>query len=373
MVGRGWVGHRHSPTSYVPRPTSSSCATFARMRVLAGDIGGTKTAVAIAEINAERIVLRQSEVYPSAEFPSLEAILDRFLSSVRTRPAVGAFGVAGPVRQGRAKITKLPWIIDERRVAERTRIPQVTVLNDFVAAALGLPYLSTGQVLVLRRGREESGGPVALIGAGTGLGQAALVRSSGRPTAIASEGGHADFGPRSELEDRLVAFVRARFGRVTRDRLLSGGGLVLMYEFLEADGFAPPQAFVREAFDQEDPAAVISRFGISGEDRLCSEALRMFVAIYGSEAGNLALQFRATGGLYVGGGIAPKILPALRGPEFLAAFGSKPPMEDLLVSIPVRVVREPRLGLYGAAAGAYRTAIETTSPSSKSMIRPTRR
>ncbi len=343
------------------------------MRVLAGDIGGTKTAIAIAEVAADQVSLGQSEIYPSAEFPSLEAILDRFLSVLRTRPAAAAFGVAGPVRQGRAKITKLPWIIDERRVAAATRIPQVTVLNDFVAAAMGLPHLPPRQVLVLRRGKEERGGPIALIGAGTGLGQAALLRSSGQPIPVASEGGHSDFGPRSEVEDRLVGFVRARFGRVTRDRLLSGGGLVLLYEFLEAEEFAEPQAFVREAFDQDDPAAVISRFGLSGEDRLCSEALSMFVSIYGSEAGNLALQFRATGGLYVGGGIAPKILPALRAPEFLRAFGSKPPMEDLLAKIPVRVVREPRVGLYGAAAAAYRMAIETTRPSSKSMTRPIRR
>lgn len=343
------------------------------MRVLAGDIGGTKTAVAIAEIGPDRISLLESEIYPSSDFPSLEAILRRFLVHVRVRPAVAAFGVAGPVRQGRAKVTKLPWIVDERHVAGATRIRRVRVVNDFVAAVMGLPYLSHRQVAVLRGGRGEPGEPIALIGAGTGLGQAALLRSSHRPSAVASEGGHADFGPRSELEDRLARFVRARFGRVTRDRLLSGGGLVLIYEFLEAEGFAPAQDRVREAFVGEDEAAVISRFGLSGEDRLCSEAIRIFVSIYGSEAGNLALQFRATGGVYIGGGIAPKILPALRGPEFLESFGSKPPMEDLLAKIPVRVVLEPRLGLYGAAAGAYRTAIETTRPSSKSMTRPTRR
>jgi glucokinase len=343
------------------------------MRVLAGDIGGTKTAVAVVEIGPRRLSSVREEVFASAEFPSLERILEVFLAGVRARPAVAAFGVAGPVREGRAKVTKLPWVIDERRVARSTRIRPVRVLNDFVAAAMGLKYLSPRQVLPLRRGRAEPGGPAALIGAGTGLGQAALFTSSGRLAAVASEGGHADFGPRTEREDRLVRFVRARFGRVSRDRLLSGGGLVLMYDFLEEDGFAPAQARVRDAFHGEDRAAVISRFGLSGEDRLCSEAIRLFVSIYGSEAGNLALQYRATGGLYVGGGIAPRILPALRGPEFLEAFGSKPPMEKLLAKIPVRVVLEPRVGLYGAAAAAYRIAIETTRPSSKSSTRPARR
>lgn len=277
------------------------------------------------------------------------------------------------MREGRAKVTKLPWIIDERRIARAIRARHVRIVNDFVAAAVGLPYLAPRQVLTLRKGREEKGGPVALIGAGTGLGQAALLPAGARSIAAASEGGHADFGPRNDREDRLVRFVRGRFGRVDRDRLLSGGGLALIYDFLEEDGVATAGAGVRDAFAREDPAAVISRLGLSAEDRLCVEALRLFVSIYGSEAGNLALQYRATGGLYVGGGIAPKILPALRKPEFIQAFGSKPPMERFLAQIPVRVVREPRLGLYGAAAAAYRTAIETTRPSSKSRTRPARR
>jgi glucokinase len=174
-----------------------------------------------------------------------------------------------------------------------------------------------------------------------------------------------DYGARTALEDRLVAFLRARFGRATRERILSGSGLALLYEFLEKDGFARPGRAATAALrGGEDAAAVISRFGLARRDRLCRAALDLFVSIYGSEAGNTALEYRATGGVYIAGGIAPKILPALRRPEFMRAFHDKAPMKALLGPVPVRVVLDPSLGLYGAAAaGAYRTRIETTRPS----------
>ncbi len=343
------------------------------MRVLAGDIGGTKTALAIMEIGPRRLSIERSRTFASAHFPSLEAVLQEFLKSERRQPTVAGFGVAGPVRAGRSKVTKLPWRIDERRVSRTMGIARVRVLNDFVAAALGVVSLKPSQLAVLYRGNPEPGGPVAVIGAGTGLGQAAVVRVGGLMQPLASEGGHADFGPRNEREDRLVAFVRGRFGRVTRDRLLSGQGLTLLYDFLREDGHAPESPSVASAFENEDRAAVISRFGLAQTDPLCLEALRFFVSIYGSEAGNLALQYRATGGVYVAGGIAPRILPALKDPEFLASFRRKPPMEELLSRIPVRVVREPLLGLFGAAAAAYRTAMESTRPSWNTRTRPSRR
>jgi glucokinase len=343
------------------------------MRVLAGDIGGTKTAVAIAEIGARSLRVARSQTYPSAEFDSLESVLEEFLRTERHYPAVAGFGVAGPVREGRSKVTKLPWTIDERRVSRSTGIPRVRLLNDFVANALGVSYLSPRQTVVLARGDREKGGPVGILGAGTGLGQAAVITVGVSTLVMASEGGHADFGPRTETEDRLVSWVRRRFGRTTRDRLLSGEGLTLLYDFLKEEGAAPESPDVVAAFAGDDRAAVISRLALDGGDRLCQEALKLFVSIYGSEAGNLALQYRATGGVYVAGGIAAKILPALQEPEFLRSFRNKPPMEELLARIPVHVVREPRLGLYGAAAAAYRTAMETTRPSFKTRTRPRRR
>ncbi len=343
------------------------------MRVLAGDIGGTKTAVAIVEIGARGLSLERAKKYPSAGYGSLEEILEDFLKRERRVPRVAGLGVAGPVVGGRARITKLPWVIAERDISTSLRIPRVRLANDFLAAALGIPYLTRRQIATVAGGEEERGGPMALIGAGTGLGQAALWRAGGRIEALPSQGGHADFAPRNPREDRLVVFVRRQFGRASRDRLLSGEGLAHIYDFLKSERAAPESPAVLRAFETEDRAAVIGRVGLSGGDRLCAETLAMFVSIYGSEAGNLALQYRSTGGLYVGGGIAPKILPALLAGSFLEAFRNKPPMEELLARIPIRIVREPRLGLYGAAAVAYRTAMETTRPSSKTTRRAARR
>jgi glucokinase len=342
------------------------------MRVLAGDIGGTKTALAIVEVMERGLTIQRFRKYPSGEFGSLEEILSRFLRGRGSPPPAAGFGVAGPVRAGRARVTKLPWSIGERRLEAVTGIPRVRLVNDFVAAALGIPHVRGRQITTLRAGKAEPGGPIGLIGAGTGLGQAALFRIGGRYEPVPSEGGHADFGPRDAVEDRLVRFLRKRFGRVDRDRLLSGEGLTHLYDFLKSDGFAPESNRVSRAFLAADRAAVISRFGLARRDPLCREALRLFVSIYGSEAGNLALQYRATGGIFLAGGIAPKILPALSDPIFLTSFGSKPPLEDLLSRIPIRVVLDPRLPLFGAAVAAYRTAMEKTRPFSKTMTRPSR-
>ncbi|HEY1251297.1 MAG TPA: glucokinase [Thermoanaerobaculia bacterium] len=331
------------------------------MRVLAGDIGGTKTALAIVDVRGTRQSVRRLQVYSSADYPGLEAIVERFLRGERSKPAAAGFGVAGPVRGGVARITKLPWKLEARTFSRSVGIRRVALLNDFVAAALGLPYLKPRQSVSLARGSVERNGPIAILGAGTGLGQAAVLRAGSSFQALPSEGGHADFGPRTPLEDRLLVFLRERFGRASRDRILSGGGIALLYEFLKQDGVAPESpAVAAERGAGRDPAPIISRLGLSGRDRLSRATLDLFVSIYGSEAGNLALQYRATGGVYVGGGIAPKILPALRRPAFLKAFRAKPPMEELLARIPVRVVLEPRLPLYGAAAAAYSTEIETT-------------
>ncbi len=343
------------------------------MRVLAGDIGGTKTVVAIVEAGPRSLSVLRAQSYPSAAWGSLEDILEDFLATERRRPVAGAFGVAGPVREGRARVTKLPWMIDERRLARRLRLRRIRVVNDFVAAAVAIPGLSHRRVALLVPGEAEPGGPIGVIGAGTGLGQAALFEIGGSYVPVASEGGHADFGPRDDREDRLVRFVRRRFGRVSRDRLLSGEGLGHIYDFVRFDRRAADTPAVARAFSEGDRAAAISRFGLSGRDPLCREALLLFVSIYGSEAGNLAIQYRATGGVYLAGGIAAKILPALRRPAFRESFRRKPPMEALLARIPVRVVLEPRLGLLGAAETAYRMAIETTRRRSKTTTRSTPR
>jgi glucokinase len=331
------------------------------VRVLAGDIGGTKTALAMVDIGPASLSVVRLETYVSAVYPGLEEIVEDFLHAERARPRTAGFGVAGPVREGSARITNLPWRIETRVLARRTGVPRISLQNDFVSAAMGLRFLKPAQVATLARGRLEPGAPVAILGAGTGLGQAAVVRLPDRELVVPSEGGHVDFGPASEIQDRLATYLRRKFGRTSRERVLSGPGLVRIYEFLKLEGAAPEGRDVRQALRRgDDPASVLSQFGLSRRDRLCRAALDLFVSIYGSEAGNAALQYRATGGVFLGGGIAAKILPALRRPEFLRAFRTKPPMQELLSRIPVRVVVDPKLGLFGAAAGAYRMATETT-------------
>jgi glucokinase len=337
------------------------------VRILAGDIGGTKTSLAIFEIGRRRRSLVRSERYPSGAYPGLEEIVEIFLrgEARSAAPAAAGFGVAGPVRDGAAKITNLPWRIEESHLARALGIRRVVLLNDFVSNARGLPYLAPRQLTLLVRGRAEPRGPIGILGAGTGLGQACLVKSGDGWAVVPSESGHADLAARDALEDRLVAFLRRqRGGRATREMVLSGRGLVHLYEFFKAERVARESQAVEAEFEKGgDRAAVISRFGLSRRDALCRHALDLFVSIYGSEAGNCALEYRATGGVYLAGGIAPKILPALKRPAFVRAFRNKPPMDGLLSTIPVRVVLEPGLGLIGAADAAYRTTMETTRSS----------
>jgi glucokinase len=327
------------------------------VRVLAGDIGGTKTAIATIEIARGRCTILREERYPSAEYETLEEILRKFLSSERRRPAAAGFGVAGPVRDGQSRITNLPWRPAVKTLSRTLGIRRVALVNDFGANALGLRYLGPRQVATLWRGRPEKGGPVAILGAGTGLGQAGVLPDGERDLVVAAEAGHVDFGPRTAQQDRLVDFLRARFGRATRERILSGSGLELVHEFLAGErGARPSRAVEAELAAADDRAAVISRLGLARRDPLSRAALDLFVSMYGSEIGNTALQYRATGGVYVAGGIAPKILPALRRPAFLEALHDKAPMTELILAIPVRVVLDPNLGLYGAAAAARATA-----------------
>ncbi len=339
------------------------------MIVLAGDIGGTKTALALAEVGARSLSFLRTRRYRSREWPGLEAIVEDFLENERARPRAAVFGVAGPVRGGRAKVTRLPWLVEERSLALRLRPARVAVINDFVAAALGLSRLSPRRLAVLLPGTPEPRGPIGLIGAGTGLGEAALVRTGDGHLVIPSEGGHADFGPRDEREDRLVAFLRRRYGRVSRDRILSGEGIGDLYDFLAIERRRPAPPALSRALALGDRAAAISRFALAGRDPVCREALSLFASIYGSEAANVAIQYQATGGIFLAGGIAPKILPALRWPVFRESFRAKPPMDKFLAEIPVRVVLDPRLPLLGALGEAYRIAIETTRRRSKTTFR----
>ena len=287
--------------------------------------------------------------YDTDPASSLDAVVEDFLRSDGQGLAVAgaAFGVAGPVMAGVAKLTNHAWTIDANRVSRILGAP-VQLLNDVEALAYGLDALSPGDLVTLQPGKPRAGGAMAVIAAGTGLGQALLVRAGNRPLACPSEGGHADFAPRDAREDSLVLWLRSQFGRATVEHVVSGPGLAQLHRFTH---LGAPCAALAEGLDV--PATVTSA-GTSGRCERCREALSMFVSAFGSEAGNLALRALATGGLFVGGGIAPRAIEALRWPAFLDAFRDKPPMSSLLADVPVHVIVTPTASLLGAAVVAQR-------------------
>lgn len=328
------------------------------MRILAADIGGTKTLVQLAAVSGGTVTPLAECRYESVRYPELELIVEDFLAAegaARIPPAVACFAVAGPVRSGRAKVTNLPWRVDAERLQERLGIGKVLVLNDFQGMAYGLAVLDADGVAELHAGEPVSGGTRALLGAGTGLGQSLLVASGERYRVLGTEGGHTDFAPRDDLEIDLLRYLRRRHARVSWEMLLSGRGLVRILEYLREAGHGIPGERLVDAMATGDPAAAISRCALEGEDPLAEAALQRFVSLYGAQAGNVALGCLPTGGLYIGGGIAPKILPALRDGRFMEAFRSKPPMEAVLDTIPVRVVLDARAGLLGAREVAIQT------------------
>jgi glucokinase len=328
------------------------------VRILAGDIGGTKTLLAILEKSADGWRTHRERLIPSRNINVFTDSLETFLEEAPGDVETAAFGVPGPVVGRRAQGTNLPWPVDGEEIERRLGIGRVVVLNDFAAQALGILELGPGELEPLNPGADppDPGAPAAVIGAGTGLGEAILVSVDGRPRAFGTEGGHADFAPRTDDEVGLHRFLRARFGHVSTERVLSGDGLSSIYAFLRAGGRFPEDARVRAAIaSAPDPAPAISGAALDGGDPLASAALDLFVDVYGAEAGNMALRLLARGGVYVTGGIATKILPRLREGGFLAAFRDKGRLGDFVRRLPVNVVLNPRAGLLGAAAEGLRS------------------
>ncbi len=336
---------------------SDSVATAGGV-VLAGDIGGTKTLLALFERTEGGLRALAERSFPSREHGSLEEIVRAFLASAPRVPiATGCFAVAGPVIDGRAKATNLPWEMEEGSLAQAAGVPRVRLLNDLEGTAYGMLFLRPEEQHVLVAGtRPLLRGNVAVIAAGTGLGEAMLYFDGREHHPIASEGGHADFAPQGEREVALLAYLGRRFGgHVSWERILSGPGLHNVYCFLRDEGFASEPAELREALEAaSDPTPVISQRGLAGSDALCTEALDLFCRIYGAEAGNFALRFLAVGGVFLGGGIAPKILPALSRGGFLEGYTAKGRLGPLLQGIPVRVCLNPKAALLGAAHFAAR-------------------
>lgn len=317
--------------------------------ILAGDIGGTKTRLALYERDARRLTLLACESYPSRAHPDLESILRIFLAARGARVEAAAFGIAGPVRDGRCETTNLAWVVDARHLAPVLGLAAVGLVNDLVANASGLAELGPDDLAVLNEGSPGAGGNSAMISAGTGLGEAGLVWDGRRHLPFDSEGGHASFAPTDEIEVAVYHYLRSRFGHVSWERVLSGPGLVNLYSFLRDTGQEEEPEWLRERLAQGDAAAAISEEAQEGRSALCARALDLFVRLYGAEAGNVALKFMATGGVYVGGGIAPKIIGRLRAPGFMERFADKGRMRRLLESMPVRVVLNDRTALLGAA------------------------
>lgn len=321
------------------------------MTILAADIGGTKTVVALFEPRDARLESLAEATFDSHAHASLEEILDHFLEAHRdVKLRAACFGVAGVVINGKSDVTNLPWMFDETKLARASGAPRVVLLNDLEAAAYGMLELGSHERAVLNPGAQGAAGSIAVIAAGTGLGEAFLGWDGECHRVHASEGGHASFAPRSDEEVELLRFLRAEFGgRVSTERVLSGPGLHNIYRFVRQCSQEDEPSWVSKRIAEEDPGAVISELALGSQDACCAHALEIFVSIYGAEAGDIALRYLAVGGVFIGGGIAPKILPALETGTFMRAFTDKGRFSELLAAIPVSVALEPRMPLLGAA------------------------
>jgi glucokinase len=322
------------------------------MMLLTGDIGGTKTDLALYSTERGPKVPIDQGTFRSGDYPSLEALAASFVRSAGHAPTHGTFGVPGPVVEGRAQVTNLPWVVEEAKLEEALGLRAVRLLNDLEAIANGIPALETEDVHVLHDVQPVQGGSKAVIAPGTGLGEGFLVWDGKRYRSCSSEGGHGTFAPMDERQLELSRFLMGRFGHVSNERVCSGLGIPNLYRYLKDTGFAPePDWLALELEEASDPTPVILRAAAdTGRTcELCRETLRLFVSIFGGEAGNMALKVMATGGVYLAGGIAPRIISALETGDFLKHFLHKGRLQILLEQVPVFVIMHPKIALLGSA------------------------
>lgn len=331
--------------------------------ILASDVGGTKVIMALLRVEGAAMVSLAEKTYPSADYAHYSEIVSEFRAQYDTPVDATGIGVAGPVFDRRCQATNLPWVLDARELERTLPVGRVALVNDFKAAAMGVLHLGPADWVDLNPAANapEPTGPIAILGAGTGLGEAFLFHAAGRYHVVSSEGGHTDFAPRNEDEIGLLRFLVKRHGRVSYERVVSGMGIQAIYEYLlETDGGAE-NADVRRAIETEkDDPAVISRFAQQGGCSRCAKAMDLFMGVYGAEAGNLALKVIATGGVYVTGGIAPKNLKKIQDGTFVKAFTTKGRFSPLVSTMPLRVVTNKNVGLLGAAAAALE--LESLNP-----------
>jgi glucokinase len=322
--------------------------------ILAGDIGGTKTNVALFQTNGSEVgpVIKQ-RTFRSADYDSLETILKEFVGETELKITDACFGIAAPVVQGCAKTPNLDWTVRAQSLAEVLEIDRVSLINDLEATARGIAALNDSQLLTLNTGDPKRGGNRALIAAGTGLGMAGIFYRDGHYHPIPSEGGHSDFAPRTPLEIELLRYLTEKFaGHVSYERVLSGPGLFNIYSFLRNRNYAEEPAWLAEQIESGDKTAAVSVAALSNKSELAVKALDIFVAAYGAMAGNLALLMMSIGGLYVGGGIAPKICEKLEDGTFMRAFSDKGRFSSLVASVPVHIILDDKTALFGAARAA---------------------
>lgn len=337
--------------------------------LLAGDIGGTKTILRLVE-SSETVGLKTlyEESFRSGDFPDLVPMVQKFLTTANSRtPEKACFAIAGPVVKNTAKLTNLTWFLDKDRLIQELGIPSVSLINDFAAVGYGIFGLTKQDLLTLQAGKYQPAAPMAVIGAGTGLGQGFLIRQDKQYQVFPSEGGHADFAPRNELEFQLLKYLvdKHDIQRVSVERVVSGLGITSIYQFLRDRQIAPESPEIAQAvrtWEQEaqkaektvDPGAFIGSAALQKSDRLSEQTMQLFIEVYGAEAGNLALKLLPYGGLYIAGGIAPKILPLMENGSFLLNFTQKGRMGSLLEEIPVHIILNQQVGLIGAAFSASR-------------------
>lgn len=324
--------------------------------ILAGDIGGTHTRLAFFDVSGGRLHELSLSVFPSREYRGLEEIVSGFLHDSGLRPAAACFGVAGPVRNGAVQTPNLPWMVKAKSLADALSLGEIMLINDLEANAWGIATLDAKDVVLLTPARSNASGNQGVIAAGTGLGEAGIYCDGLQYRVFATEGGHADFAPRTEIETELLRYLAARYGHVSYERVVSGPGLVNIFHFLRDTNRGTEPQWLTEQLAHGDPAAAISQAALENRCPLCEQALDMFVSIYAAEAGNLALKLMATGGIYLGGGIAPRLLPKWTSPLFMQSFIGKGRMQPLLESIPVRVIINDKTALRGAARFALASA-----------------
>lgn len=318
--------------------------------ILAGDIGGTKTLLALYEFSGKHLIELKLKKYSSKEYQNLESIVKDFLDSQQINPSGAAFGIPGPVENGIAKSTNLPWVVEEKLLSERLSIPKVKIVNDLAATAFEIPYLKVDEIIEVKPVKANNRNQrFVIVAPGTGLGQAFLLCEGNKKVVIDSEGGHVDFAPTNQLEEELYIYLSKKFERVSYERIVSGNGLINVFDFLVDSNFAKPEAETLKRMITEDKAAVITYQALNNGDKVCEKVLDIFVEVLGAHCGNLVITLLATGGVYLAGGIPHKILPRLQTKIFAESFNNKGRLSEIVKATPVFVLNHNNAALSGAA------------------------